>query len=438
MSIYQIDQASECDVTEVTEGPFSLRYAYARSKDSQINNENGQDYITWRDNSEKLVFALCDGVSKSFFCEIGAKLLGNMLVSWLWECEFDENYSPDYEPQQLKDYLNSQVPYARKIIEHVDLRHINNEYIRNALNNRRLQTGTQSNFVCGVIELPGKKFPNGKLDLFWLGDAKLKIFKGMNDFSYQLSTSWSSEEGWSSKDGVIGEIHHYQATYRDIDAIIAHSDGLDKIRGILTPNLHSAALEKRIQEQLETPESDDISFLEITVGIPIPVPPKIRSKKPAKALLIAMLVILLFSPFGYLVWRSTRRPPPIEIIETSTTDTITVEKTQEAIESQIIASPQTTTPVVSKPQNEELITQSARLLTGESSILLSKGCNNISNFSQIDISTAHLKIDDQFYVKAYTNNACSGDPLMVRFERQTVEVLSDDIQSLYVDEVLFR
>jgi len=57
--------------------------------------------------------------------------LGNMLVSWLWECEFDENYSPDYEPQQLKDYLNSQVPYASKIIEHVDLRHINNEYIRN-------------------------------------------------------------------------------------------------------------------------------------------------------------------------------------------------------------------------------------------------------------------------------------------------------------------
>ena len=116
MSIYQIDQASECDVTEITEGPFSFRYAYARSKDSQINNESGQDYITWRDNSEKLVFALCDGVSKSFFGEIGAKLLGNMLVSWLWECEFDENYSPDYEPQQLKDYLNSQVPYAGKLL----------------------------------------------------------------------------------------------------------------------------------------------------------------------------------------------------------------------------------------------------------------------------------------------------------------------------------
>jgi hypothetical protein len=442
MSIYQIEQELEVPVTKIQDGPFLLRYAYARSRDSRSNNEKGQDYITWRVDSEKLVFALCDGVSKSFLGEVGARILGNMLVGWLWEVGIDEHQTKDDKPQQLKSFLNSKVESAGNIFEQVNLRNINNEFVKDALNTRRIQTGSQSNFVCGVIEMPGEKYGAGNIELFWLGDAKLKIFNNIDDLTHLLQAKWNSKAGWSSKDGVVGKIQHYQGRLEDIDSIIAYSDGLDQISGILSPNLHSVDLDRTILEQNETPKSDDISFLEISIGIPIlpepPVSPETQ-KKPAVALVVGLVMVVIAFSVWYLLQEILLPPGPSEGSVT-TYQTVTIQSLDPSMAEGItkVDVAEESTPIIPTPVIKVFTTQEVRIVTKDFNFLLAKGCNDISSLRRFDTASVQLRINGSFLVKAYTTNDCYGEPLLFIYEWNTDKQLLDGVQSLYVHELLFK
>lgn len=452
MSLFQIDQAKEASVTEIREGPFLFRYAYARSRDSRSNNEKGQDYITWRVSSDKLVFALCDGVSKSFYGEVGARILGNVLVGWLWQNKFDDYWFDDEKPRQLERYLNSIIDSAESIIEQVDLNIIDNAYIRDALDSRRLQTGTQSNFVCGVIELPGEKHVFGNIELFWLGDAKIKIFNNVHDLSDQLHAQWNSKEGWSSREGVIGKIQHYQGTFENLDSIIAHSDGLDQIRSILSPTLHSVELDRRIQEQNGTPQSDDISYLEISISLSVspypPIPPE-PQKKPAFSLAVVLLIFVIALPFLFLLGKNripgvtsedlleTIQLPLNQSLDLSTVVGITQVGNQTPATSEIVV-PTVSTTIMPTQLGEVVARQEVRIVSDNYNQSLLTGCNNISSLHRFESDSTQLIINGPFLVKAYTLKNCHGDPLFVIFEWSIDEQTYGDIQSLYVDEIPFQ
>ncbi|MCC6905159.1 MAG: hypothetical protein IT326_04890, partial [Anaerolineae bacterium] len=61
-----------------------VRYAYSRSSDSMASQIEGQDYLCFQHNDQKLDFVVCDGVGSSFCGNLAARILGDNLLEWLW------------------------------------------------------------------------------------------------------------------------------------------------------------------------------------------------------------------------------------------------------------------------------------------------------------------------------------------------------------------
>ena len=60
-----------------------VRFAYSRSSDSMASQIEGQDYLCFRHNDQKLVFIIADGVGSSFCGNLAARILGDNLLDWL-------------------------------------------------------------------------------------------------------------------------------------------------------------------------------------------------------------------------------------------------------------------------------------------------------------------------------------------------------------------
>lgn len=264
MAILELDQGTETPLTEIKRGAFKMRYAYARAKVSRENGERGQDYLVWRAESYRAAFALCDGVGQSYFGGIGSQVVGEALLEWLWKLPLaSEQNNVEALLDKLRHHLDSKKDEATHIIDDKKLIHVEGEIHREVLEKRRKERGTQSNFVCGLIDIPSDIYPEGRILLFWLGDAKLQIWQGDNNHSERLNATWSKKEGWSSKLGTSNKIHQFSCTLNEVDSIIAFSDGVDPIAKHIHPMpfLESEKLAKGLaQERLG---DDDVSFFEI-------------------------------------------------------------------------------------------------------------------------------------------------------------------------------
>lgn len=266
MAIIELDQLHDTPVTVYQRGSTSIRYAYTRSKDSVQEKERGQDYLLFRSEPKRVVFAVCDGVGNSFFGGIGAQVVGEGLVSWLWKLSDREVGKTDNLVDSLTDFLTGKTNIALDLINRKNLEKFDNEFQKEAYKNQITDYGTQTNFVCGLIDIPSDQHPKGQVTLFWLGDAKLQIWKGNEAKTNLLSATWDSKEGWSSNKGVIGRIHSYITDLSQIDCVIAHTDGLNLIESKIQPNLRNEALQKAIEKLQTGPKSDDISFLQIHIS----------------------------------------------------------------------------------------------------------------------------------------------------------------------------
>ncbi len=375
MAILELDQAYETPVTEYQRGPFRLRYAYARSKDCQDSGERGQDYLVWRVEPARAAFALCDGVGQSFFGGLGSQIVGEALIEWLWKLPLDnaikENETKKLA-QQLRDLLDSKKSSATKIIQEKDLQSVESDIIRDALEARKQQRGTQSNFVCGFVDPPSQHRPKGLVMLFWLGDAKIQLWQAQTNKSSLLEASWNKQEGWSSKFGTFGEIHAFQGTAEVLDCIIAHSDGVDSLQKKISPDLST----EKLQTGLGTLGGDDVSFLELrmlstssdieddlvsvvrnTPNIPVKVIKQIETKVhttiktveigrvPAWAKIVFPLAMILTAVIAYFAGLRSlpESPPPIATTNTPSNiyvppiPTLTATPTETAVETLVVA-----------------------------------------------------------------------------------------------------
>ena len=262
MAILELDQGTETPLTEIKRGAFKMRYAYARSKETQENGERGQDYLVWRAESYRAAFAICDGVGQSYFGGVGSQVVGEALLEWLWKLPLENEITHlETLPNKLRHHLDSRKNEATHIIDKKKLTLVEGEIHREVLEKRRKEKGTQSNFVCGLIDIPSDIYPEGRVLLFWLGDAKLQIWQGKNNYSERLNATWNKKEGWSSKLGTSSEIHQFSCTLSEIDSIIAFSDGVDPIAKHIAPMpfLQSEVLKKGLGKLGD----DDASFFEI-------------------------------------------------------------------------------------------------------------------------------------------------------------------------------
>jgi hypothetical protein len=275
MTIIESEQSREISLTEISRGPFVLRFAsYRKSEDAKLNLRS-EDYIVSELTPDSAMFGLCDGVGSSFYGDIGSQILGETILNWLKRVPLPKNLILEKNndsskwletlTNDLQTELNSKINLATNIIQKKEITS-KDELIRLAENTQRDDFGTQSNFACGILWPRSPSLPNGLIILFWLGNARLRIFNKNKDLTNYLG--WGDnpnqlKEVWSSKEGVVGSVYSYLTDFSKITTVMAYSDGLENVEENIHPNLNGTQFEA-IVNQAQLIKDDDVSYLELS------------------------------------------------------------------------------------------------------------------------------------------------------------------------------
>lgn len=279
MTLIESEQSKDTQLTQIARGPFILRYAsYRKGEDAKLDLRS-EDYIVSKLAPGQAIFGLCDGVGSSFYGNIGSQFLGETILNWLGNVsnpnnsDFvgDDNVKLYLEKlnTDLKNELNSKIKLATNIIQNRKSTS-HSELIRLAEKTQRLDFGTQSNFVGGIIWPKSTDLPDGRVLLFWLGNARVRIFNKLENNKFEELThltKWGDnpeqlKEVWSSREGVVGHVYSFMTDLSKITTVIAYSDGLEGVEEKITPNLQGVNLEALIH-QAQSIKDDDVSYLEI-------------------------------------------------------------------------------------------------------------------------------------------------------------------------------
>lgn len=279
MAIIESEQARIIALTQIVRGPFYFRYAsYPKKEDIESGSGlRSEDYVVTDIEPYRALFALCDGVGASFYANIGSQFLGETLLNWLRSLttrpefisrtEFGTDRLGDLR-QELKVEIDRRATFADSIVKSKDLS--KNKQIRLAEEMQRNDFGTQSNFVCGLILPKSPNYPDGLLLFFWLGNARLRLFRKTGENYEDLTgrSGWGKDpaqlkEVWSSKEGTVGQIYVYCTNLSDVTHILAYSDGLEYVEEKILPGFKAISF-KDLVEQAQSIKDDDVSFLEIT------------------------------------------------------------------------------------------------------------------------------------------------------------------------------
>ena len=275
MTTIESEQSREIRLTEIARGPFFLRFlSYRKSEDAALNLRS-EDYIVSELTPEKTVFGLCDGVGSSFYGNIGSQILGEILLSWLGKVTLPNSLSLE-KPQVVNSWvgaltaevsaeLNNRIAFATSIIQKKEIAS-QDELVRLAEVTQRDDFGTQSNFAAGIVWPKSPSLPKGLILLFWLGNARIRIFNQSRDLTAMLG--WGKDQDqltqvWSSKDGVVGKVYSHVTDLATVTHVIAYSDGLENAEQHIRPNLDAARLEALV-EQSQSVKDDDATFLELS------------------------------------------------------------------------------------------------------------------------------------------------------------------------------
>jgi len=266
---YRLPQERETEPRSLIFGRFRVRFAYGRSQDSRAAKARGQDYLALRLNRERLAFVLCDGVSQSFFGDLAAGILGDLLLDWMWDRPITKKTLRSFE-QDLTGKLTTWMEQAKLAVEHYRLPPHMPAMVQEVLERKR-GLGSETMFACGLVQLPDRAHPEGILQLAWLGDTRLQLWHGAREGTARLNANWDERGRWSTHEGPKGgPLGAYLDTLEGVDRLIAYSDGFLPVADRLAL-ADETALAKFVQDLLESPTSDDVSLLDIAI-LPEPHP----------------------------------------------------------------------------------------------------------------------------------------------------------------------
>jgi hypothetical protein len=262
VSTLRLPQDTECPTTEARHGCFAYRYAYTRSADSRAAGASGQDYLTLREDGRRLAFALCDGVSQSFSGELASRLLGDALVEWLWSLPSD-GLTQDVASleRDLAARLATLTQEAQPLVTAVEVPASLPPVVREVLEQKRA-LGTESNFVAGLLDTTAEVAL-----LTWCGDCRLRLWHGETELTGELGETFLTRERWSSRLGIVGQMHHARYPLDRVQRIAVYSDGLATLDGAPSLAMDNQALDAAITATRQTPASDDVSALEVAIGV---------------------------------------------------------------------------------------------------------------------------------------------------------------------------
>jgi len=268
----RVSQDRELPVQVVRGQALAYRFAYARSADSRAAGDVGQDYLAARERERTFAFALCDGVSQSFYGDLAARYLGDALVDWLLE-RLPPAGDPGTIRTALTAHLRDLTGPATELVQRQPLPPDVPPMLRDVLNEKRA-LGSESTFVCGRIDLPDHDSPSGRIVLAWMGDSRLRLWRGDSALPVALGGVFETAQRWSSRRGLVGgtlnvHVAPLQQAGQPVTRLMAYSDGLSALDG-RGQDLADQAIQALIARAGEAATSDDISFLEVWVG-PVPL-----------------------------------------------------------------------------------------------------------------------------------------------------------------------
>ncbi|MFN8611520.1 MAG: protein phosphatase 2C domain-containing protein [Vulcanimicrobiota bacterium] len=259
-SAFRLPQDRETSPTWVQSQGLRWRYAFARAAETRAANDVGQDCVVLSKGQDGLSFCVTDGVSQSFFGDLAAAALADDLVDWL------AGLNPEGAPQDLHQSLTERLnKLCLEVTQEVQAQPLPAELpgmLRQVLEQKR-SLGSESMYACGRIWLPQRQLPEGYLIMSWLGDVRCRIWRGGQEVSLE---GFRTENRWSSARGILGSPGVFLSPLTGIQRLAVYSDGLEVLDGSQCfPDNENLA--RTIAELSRNPKSDDVSLVEVLVGL---------------------------------------------------------------------------------------------------------------------------------------------------------------------------
>lgn len=292
MPIVTLNQHADTPARRELLPGVALTYLYDRSRDSKKTNTPGQDFIAYCHAGDRLAFAVCDGVSQSFYGELAARFLGERLVDWLLARDMATLGEEGRFDEMLTLALNEWTDEASALVRVKPINPALPPIVRNALERKR-ENGSETMFVAGLIDFAGQI-----LTACWMGDMRLWLWGQDGGAITFPEAAWETRERWSTRLGPkrgsgAGTPRTLQRTLEEVIRVTVHSDGIGNRAGELA-TISLAQINRIAAELSAAPASDDLSILDIRLrgqtpddpdNEPLPAP-VLRQPDPAEATLI--------------------------------------------------------------------------------------------------------------------------------------------------------
>ncbi|MEA4907326.1 MAG: protein phosphatase 2C domain-containing protein [Anaerolineaceae bacterium] len=256
-------QTGETAITHIALPQGRLRYAYARSRECQAGGDPGQDALAIQVDAERVVFALCDGVSLSFMGDWAARFLSQQLVNWLIGLVDGRKGALGIQEIQaaLALRLSALTALATRQIKAHPLPDDLSPMLRSVLEEKR-GMGSESMFICGWLD-----FVSRGMLLAWMGDSRLRLWQRSEECTEQaFGDAFQTRERWSTQKGALGQPHVWMGNLEATTRLAAYSDGLAILDGKMDGPYADSTLDELIQSVGEMPNSDDISYFEVILA----------------------------------------------------------------------------------------------------------------------------------------------------------------------------
>lgn len=246
-----------------------IRYLYGREDEeggTGVKSRN-QDFLAIKYDDRKIVFAVCDGVTRAWESAIAAREVAQDLVSWMWEDDLAE--TEEGLNEQVKWRLNQVVkPVVDRQAEEVPIPEVDPEDVLYDVLIDRKQSGSQTVFFAGKISLEPSR-NRGSATLFWMGNTKGAV-RHKGKWVDLAGGDWNDWNRFSSKLGMDGKLSVWMRPLKKVDRVLVHTDGLeiiDRLTGQSAPEDGSSPgdIDEMLGALTTLPEKrhDDVALLEL-------------------------------------------------------------------------------------------------------------------------------------------------------------------------------
>jgi hypothetical protein len=221
-----------------------------RSHDFDGEDQPGQDYAIVRADAGHVVAVVADGVSRSFYGDIAARQVSEMLIDFLWEARSN--------PPNAQS-LESKLAELSKRVAHIVQRHKIPDssplLLRKALENKRAK-GSQAVFTGAIVD--GRR---NEIHLYQVGNVDVIVHLRNGEETYACTADPNGR--WSSAGR--SELRLKVSSFQDACGMVIKSDGLGPGWGL--DLMKDAFNEHAFHEVAETfAGKDDVSFIALYWG----------------------------------------------------------------------------------------------------------------------------------------------------------------------------